>query len=125
MFVPKTALGNLIRWISKARMLALNGRKEVLVKKVTFIVSTLRPNETFIVWLLTYLTLFMDIEYLSDRIMVAVTALLVLASVLDSINEDLPKTSYIKGVDFWFLWHFGSMMQIILFHIFDILLRKI
>ena len=73
---------------------------------------------TFIVWLLTYLTLFMDIEYLSDRIMVAVTALLVLASVLDSINEDLPKTSYIKGVDFWFLWHFGSMMQIILFHIF-------
>jgi len=73
---------------------------------------------TFIVWFLTYLTLFMDIEYLSDRIMVSVTALLVLASLLDSVNKELPKTSYIKTVDFWFLWHFGSMMQIIVFHIF-------
>ena len=35
----------------EAPELALDGRKEVSIRNVTFIISTLRPNETFIGWL--------------------------------------------------------------------------
>ena len=72
---------------------------------------------TFILWLLAYATLFINTEHSSDRLMVAVTTLLVLAALLSAINKDMPKTSYIKFLDVWFAWHITSIFGLIAYHI--------
>ena len=60
---------------------------------------------TFLLWLFGYSTLFIDIDHSSDRFMGAGTALLVITTLLNAINDDLPKTSYLKLIDVWFVWH--------------------
>ena len=79
------------------------------------LIATFIP--TFILLLLAYSTLFINIEHSSDRLMVTVTSLLVFAALLDSINQDLPKTSYIKFVDLWFVLHITGIFIMILYHI--------
>ena len=79
------------------------------------LIATFIP--TFILLLLAYSTLFINIEHSSDRLMVTVTSLLVFAALLDSINQDLPKTSYIKYVDMWFVMHITGIFIMIIYHI--------
>ena len=71
-----------------------------------------------LLWCLAYFTLFIEVDNFSDRFMGCVTALLVLVSIISSANEDLPKTSYFKFIDLWFLWHIAIILLITLFHIF-------
>jgi len=47
----------------------------------------------------------------------ALTSLLVLASLLASIEENLPKTSYFKKIDIWFMAYIIFIFVIIVFHI--------
>ena len=47
----------------------------------------------------------------------SVTSLLVLASLLGSIQSGLPKTSYFKYIDLWFLWYITNIFFIIISHI--------
>ena len=77
-----------------------------------------------LLWALGYSTLFIGTRNFSDRFMGTVTALLVLVSLLSSVNEDLPKTSYMKLIDLWFLWHITSLLVIIIFHIILDRMRK-
>ena len=49
--------------------------------------------------------------------MVTITALLVLASLLGSISEDLPTTSYFEFIDLWFLWYLINIFIITIYHI--------
>ena len=72
---------------------------------------------TLILWLFGYSTLFIDIDYPTDRFMGAGTALLVLTTLLNAVTHDLPKTSYMKYVDVWFLWHLISTFAMIAYHI--------
>jgi len=72
---------------------------------------------TFLLWLLAYLTLFITLENFNERIMVSVTALLVLAAVLGSIKSGLPNTSYFKYIDLWGLWYTTNIFLITAFHI--------
>ena len=72
---------------------------------------------TFMLWMLAYATLFIKLEDFGDRIMVTITALLVLASLLGSISEDLPTTSYFKFIDVWFLWYLINIFIITVYHI--------
>ena len=71
-----------------------------------------------LLWILAYFTLFIDIEHFSDRFVGAVTILLVLVAVKWTVNEDLPKTSYFKFIDLWFLWYISTILFITLFHIY-------
>ena len=73
---------------------------------------------TSLLWSLAYFTLFIDINDFSDRFIGAVTTLLVLVALLNAKNEELPKTSYFKFVDLWFLWYISSILIITVFHIF-------
>ena len=73
--------------------------------------------QTFILWLLAYLTLFIPIENLNERFMGAVTALLVLASLLGSMENDLPKSSQMNLIDYWFLWYIINIFFIIILHV--------
>ena len=72
---------------------------------------------TLILWLFGYSTLFIDIEYPNDRFMGAGTSLLVTVTLLNAITNDLPKTSYMKYIDLWFVWHLVSILSIIAYHI--------
>ena len=47
----------------------------------------------------------------------AVTALLVLAALMSTLNGTLPKTAYFKFIDIWFNWYIGNIFTIILIHV--------
>ena len=72
---------------------------------------------TIILWLYGYSTLFIDPDRHIDRFMGAGTALLVVATLLNAINGDLPKTSYMKYIDLWFIWHVISIFLMIVYHV--------
>ena len=72
---------------------------------------------TFLLWCLSYSTIFIEIGNFTDRFIGTVTALLVLVSLLSSVNDDLPKTSYFKFIDIWFLWYITNILLIIMYHI--------
>ena len=71
-----------------------------------------------LLWILAYGTLFITLTDFSDRIMVSVTALLVLAALLSSINSSLPDTSYFKYIDLWFMFYTAKIFLITMFHIY-------
>ena len=74
---------------------------------------------TVVLRLFGYLTLFIepDEDGFSNRFMGAGTALLVITTLFNAVNDDLPTTSYLKFVDFWFVWHAISIFIMIAFHI--------
>ena len=86
------------------------------------LLNTLIP--TSLLWLFGYSTLYIDLDDFGDRFMGSATAVLVMATLLNSINADLPKTSYMKLIDLWFLWHVSSLFAILLSHIAIDRLRK-
>ena len=73
--------------------------------------------QTFILWLLAYLTLFIPVRNLNEWFMGSVTALLVLAALLGTLEENLPKSSQMKLIDMWFLWYIINIFFIIIFHV--------
>jgi hypothetical protein len=73
--------------------------------------------QTFLLCLLSYLTLYINLSDFGNRFMGALTSLLVLASLLASIEENLPKTSYFKKIDVWFMSYIIFIFVIIMFHI--------
>ena len=72
---------------------------------------------TWLIWLLAYLTFYIDLQNFNNRFMGSVTSLLVLASLLNSMQSNLPKTSYFKYVDLWFLWYIINSINMIGAHI--------
>ena len=74
---------------------------------------------TLVLWLFGYITLFIEPNEggFSDRFVGAGTALLVIVTLLNAIHADLPKTSYMKYIDVWFLWHVISVFLMIAYHI--------
>ena len=80
--------------------------------------------QSFLLWILAYITLFIDEEDFSNRFMGAVTALLVLAALPSSIGDTLPKTAYFKLIDLWFNWFIGNIFLIILVHVVIDYFRK-
>ncbi|XP_066957582.1 uncharacterized protein [Macrobrachium rosenbergii] len=58
---------------------------------------------TFLMVVISYSTLYFDLNDFNDRIMVSLTALLVLATLFTQISEITPKTSYLKLLDVWFV----------------------
>jgi len=73
---------------------------------------------TILLWALACFTLFIDIDNFSDRFVGTVTTLLVLVALLSSLSDDMPKTSYFKFIDLWFLWYISAILTITIYHIF-------
>ena len=71
---------------------------------------------TAMLGLLSYSTIFIDVNNFNNRFMGSLTCLLVLAALLQTVNEGLPKTPYFKLIDLWFLWHIAMNFGIILYH---------
>ena len=41
-----------------------------------------------------------------------------LMALINAISNELPKTSYVKDMDIWFVWHLTTIFVIIAYHIF-------
>ena len=80
------------------------------------VISTLFP--CCLLWLLSYFSLFIQILNFNNRFMGSVTILLVLVSLRGSIANDLPKTSYFKYIDLWFMFYITNIFFIITYHIY-------
>ena len=86
--------------------------------------STFIPTVTL--WLFGYSTLFItpNEEGFNNRYMGSGTALLVMATLINVVKGDLPKTAYMKFIDVWFLWHVVTVFMIITYHIVLVRIRK-
>ena len=81
--------------------------------------------QSFLLAFLAYLTFWIDIEDFNDRFIGALTALLVLASLMSSMTGGLPNTAYYKVVDVWLIFFLVTNAVIITVHIIiDYLIRK-
>ena len=91
--------------------------------EITFLrVPSMQIQKTFLPVLLMeivgYSTLFVDMERPDIRFNGALTTILVQAAWMNVISNDLPTTSYLKLIDFWFTWHLLLMFLVILYHVF-------
>ncbi|XP_066946325.1 glutamate-gated chloride channel alpha-like isoform X1 [Macrobrachium rosenbergii] len=71
---------------------------------------------SFTLLTISYITLFFRPSIFDARVMTALTALLVLATLFTQVSASLPKTSYFKVVDIWLLFCILLIFVIILFH---------
>ena len=79
------------------------------------LLNTFFPS--FLLWVLAYSTLLIKTDDFTDRIMVTVTSLLVLVSLLASVSNALPVTSYFKYIDLWFVYYVSGIFMITVYHI--------
>ena len=91
---------------------------------ITQCLNTFFP--TVILWSFGYSTLFIDPNEngFNNRFMGSGTALLVIATLINAVKIDLPKTAYTKYIDIWFLWHVLSVLLVIVCHIVLDRMRK-
>ena len=85
--------------------------------RLYFIQLTTTFAQTFLLWMLGYITLHFDVRNFGDRIMASITILVVMAALLGSLKEDLPQTSYFKFIDLWFMWHIINIFIIFAYHV--------
>ena len=81
---------------------------------------------TVILWLFGYSSLFIEPNEtgFGNRFTGSGTSLLVIATLINAVKSDLPKTAYIKFIDIWFLWHVVCVFLIIVCHIVINRIRK-
>ncbi|KAK3850714.1 hypothetical protein Pcinc_042595 [Petrolisthes cinctipes] len=72
---------------------------------------------SLILTIISYLTFFFRTSIFDVRVMVALTSLLVLATLFAQASSSLPKTSYFKMVDIWLLFCVGITFLVIIFHV--------
>merc|ERR1719468_1266754 len=63
-----------------------------------------------------YMTFYFKISNFQDRIMIAITTMMVVATIQSSINKMVPKTSYIKMIDVWLLYSFNIIIVMMVVH---------
>lgn len=72
---------------------------------------------TFLLWLLAYFSLLIRVDDFTNRFMGSVTALLVFTTLLETIYDQIPRTSYLRFIDIWVIWYLTNIFFICIFHI--------
>lgn len=91
-------------WATNVTSGSYAGERLILVLRnqyVYYISAAYVPSGMLLV--ISYLTYFFSINDFQTRITVALTSLLVLATLFSELVGGLPKTSYLKLIDVWFL----------------------
>lgn len=63
-----------------------------------------------------YMTFYFKLSNFQDRIMIAITTMMVVATIQSSINKMVPKTAYYKMIDYWLLYSFNIIIIIMIVH---------
>ena len=90
----------------------LNFRRRVIYHLLNIFLQSL-----FLV-LTGYMSLFFHVNNFSDRVMVALTVMLVMASLQSSIQDSVPKTAYFKFIDWWILFSLNTQIALMAYHTF-------
>ena len=72
--------------------------------------------QTIVLNVTAFLTLFFDVTNFSDRIMVALTVMLVVATIMTSIQSNLPPTAYYKLIDVWLIFTLNIIVILMIGH---------
>ena len=87
--------------------------KRLYLKQITTLYFQL-----ILLWIVAYLTLYIEVNDFSNRFMGAVTALRVMSTLMDNINKQLPVSPQICLIDIWNILYVSQIILIIIFHIF-------
>ena len=76
----------------------------IVLRRQTGFHSITTFAQTLVILLVAFVTFFFNIRNFSDRIMVNLILLLILSTLSSSAQSGVPKTSYYKMIDIWFLF---------------------
>ena len=76
----------------------------IVLRRQTGFHSITTFAQTLVILLVAFVTFFFNIRNFSDRIMVNLILLLILSTLSSSSQSGVPKTSYYKMIDIWFLF---------------------
>ncbi|XP_037801847.1 gamma-aminobutyric acid receptor subunit rho-2-like [Penaeus monodon] len=91
-------------------------RKEVVVhfrRRYGFAILTVYIPSTFFVCI-AYLTTFFPVSNIQVRVIIALTAMLVLTTLLNQVSAQLPRNSYFKALDIWMFGAIGLIFSILI-----------
>ncbi|TRY75302.1 hypothetical protein TCAL_15664 [Tigriopus californicus] len=74
--------------------------------------------QTIILVSVGFLSFFFRVDNFTDRIMVTLTVMLVVATIMSTIQQNLPKTAYYKLIDYWLMFILNILASMMLFHTF-------
>jgi len=72
--------------------------------------------QQLILLIVGFLTFFFEVTNFSDRTMVSLTLMLVIATISASIQQSLPATPYFKMIDIWLFFSMNLMVVCLIFH---------
>ena len=104
-------------WITKVELIATQNNSEIIskifLKRIPWfhISTTYAPIICLLIMVLC--TLFIDQSHFEATIMVALTAMLVMQTLFQSISSSMPTTAYLKLLDYWLI--FGLIMPFFVF----------
>ncbi|XP_047479834.1 glutamate-gated chloride channel subunit beta-like [Penaeus chinensis] len=102
-------------------------QKEVVIhfrRRYGFAILTVYIPSTFFVCI-AYLTTFFPVSNLQVRVIIALTAMLVLTTLLNQVSAQLPRNSYFKAIDMWMFGAIGLIFSILIMQtVVDVVHRK-
>jgi len=75
--------------------------------------------QSVLLLVVAYTTFYYRIDNFQDRIMVAITCMLVVANVQSSVGEMIPKTSYFKMIDYFLLYSLNVIILVMVYHTYQ------
>ncbi|XP_068215616.1 uncharacterized protein [Palaemon carinicauda] len=109
--------GNHTEYSEKRILLRFRRRFEFAI--FTFFI----PSSFFVC--IAYLTTFFAIENTQVRVVIALTAMLVLTTLLSQVSNQLPRNSYFKAIDMWMFTSIGLIFVILIMQtVIDVLHRR-
>lgn len=75
--------------------------------------------QSVLLLIVAYMTFYYRIDNFQDRVMVAITCMLVVANVQSSVGEMIPKTSYLKMIDYFLLYSLNKIILVMVYHTYQ------
>merc|ERR1711978_698586 len=75
--------------------------------------------QSVLLLIVAYMTFYYRVDNFQDRVMVSITCMLVIANVQSSINTMVPKTSYLKMIDYFLLYSFNIIIVVMAYHTYQ------
>ena len=94
--------------ITKVELYAVNNNSEIFCKIHLKHIPWFHISTTYMpilcIFVIVLSTLFIDQSHFEATIMVALTAMLVMHTLFQSISQSMPKTAYLKLLDYWLIF---------------------
>ena len=79
-------------------------------------VANVRDLQSVLLLIVAYMTFYYRVDNFQDRVMVSITTMIVIANVQSSINAMVPKTSYLKMIDYFLTYSFNIIVVVMIYH---------